>query len=210
MKDEIVGKALPTDSEIKLRYTLKNSDGSILASNVTVELDNVVVQEGDAWNKANVLPDDTAIILELDPADNPLPKDGLEALMSRIKVNERVEFTSYVGVGRKGSSKPNVLTFEHTPKLLIISQADGVHVSVIYLHAGTNTCATVGGGNIYQGGYCSFTVEGNTVSWYVLGGYWSGSGSGTGGDAYTTAEYQLNESGVTYEVIAITQGWVSE
>lgn len=45
---------------------------------------NGFVTVGDALNKANLFPDETAINLGLDPADNPQVKDGFDVIMTKF------------------------------------------------------------------------------------------------------------------------------
>lgn len=68
MKDEVLSKALDTDSEIIPRYDLVGPDGTIIAENVQLILKNPVVAQGTPLNKQNLLSDDTSRAYGLDPA----------------------------------------------------------------------------------------------------------------------------------------------
>ena len=66
MKDEILGKALASDTEIVPRYDVVLPDGTKVAENAEIVLKNPVTQEGTPYNKESVLQDETASLYGLD------------------------------------------------------------------------------------------------------------------------------------------------
>lgn len=60
MQDEILGKALVSDSSPVPRYTIRDAEGNIIAVNATIELSNPVEQEGTPINTATLLTKETA------------------------------------------------------------------------------------------------------------------------------------------------------
>lgn len=60
MVDEVLSKALPTDSEPIPRYNIVAADGSVLYENVEVRLANEVLVTGTLFNKATMLDDNVA------------------------------------------------------------------------------------------------------------------------------------------------------
>lgn len=49
--NEVLGKALSTDATVIPRFNIKNPDGTVIATNATIELTNPVVTEGMAVDK---------------------------------------------------------------------------------------------------------------------------------------------------------------
>lgn len=49
--DEVLGKALSSDSAVVPRFTIKDANGNIVAQNATIELDNPIVTAGTPVNK---------------------------------------------------------------------------------------------------------------------------------------------------------------
>lgn len=60
MQDEILGKALSSDASIIPRYNIVSPDGTLVAQNAQIVLQNPVVQEGTPFNTLNMLQDSTA------------------------------------------------------------------------------------------------------------------------------------------------------
>ena len=98
---------------------------------------------------------------------------------------------TYVGAGTYGDSAPTSLTFDFTPRLVVVIAAGGYTLFGIY---GNNTVSAFQGPRM-SGGYGSESYawqmnaswSGNTVSWYNS----------------SNATYQLNAAGTTYSYIAI-------
>lgn len=63
MQDEVLAKALSTDSEVVPRYNIIGADGVLVAENARMELVNEVLDEGTKLNKANLLDDEAAAML---------------------------------------------------------------------------------------------------------------------------------------------------
>ena len=68
MKDEILAKALDSDTEIVPRYDVVLPDGTKVAENAELVLKNPVTQEGTPYNKEAVLQDATAALYGLEDA----------------------------------------------------------------------------------------------------------------------------------------------
>lgn len=49
--NEVLGKALSTDASVIPRFTIKNPDGTVIATNATIEMTNPVVTQGMAVDK---------------------------------------------------------------------------------------------------------------------------------------------------------------
>ena len=100
---------------------------------------------------------------------------------------------SYVGTGTYGADNPCSLTFDFVPKLLIVSYSTfGIQPTQGYWNTGflwfyRNERILMG----ESGRYTMFSLNGNTLSWYLD----TTSSSG--------AIYQCNQSGITYNYIAI-------
>ena len=73
------------------------------------------------------------------------------AMMGIMDAMPRIQTGSYVGDDEYGSGSPNVLSFDFEPKLLCVG---GMAVA-----RGHDAYAA-------SGGYCYFTWDGKTVSWY--------------------------------------------
>lgn len=96
----------------------------------------------------------------------------------------RIEFGSYVGTGKHGSSNPCILTFGFEPKAVLIT-CHNAGTRPIWVNGQTS-------GAIFcdhtTTGSCSLTWSGNTLSWSSSGG---------------SPNRQLNISGTTYHYVAI-------
>lgn len=113
----------------------------------------------------------------------------------------RIATGSYVGTGTYGPDNPNSLTLPFPPKLLMIAPAAyGIdfedtntetyfYESAIWF-AGTTKLAYRDSVTHYDIAYCTFSVSGNTISWY------SNTANGS-------ARTQLNTAGTKYAYIAI-------
>lgn len=86
MTDEILDKALSTDTEVVPRYTIKSADGAVLHENVSLELENEVLQEGTALNKANLLSDDTAALYFDEPTGAETVDEVLNQVLDKFDV----------------------------------------------------------------------------------------------------------------------------
>lgn len=113
--------------------------------------------------------------------------------MGQLGEKVRIATGSYTGTGTYGSSNPCSLTFDFAPKLVLVSfdgklnyNSNGAdHFVWISGHTSTYT-------NNYSGSQSqvTFSVSGNTLSWYASGG---------GSLAYV----QCNNSGYKYHYVAI-------
>ena len=109
--------------------------------------------------------------------------------MSSLPKMVKLETGAYVGTGTYGESNPNSITFEFTPKLVLIYR-DNVNsgIPMLFPYIWGEKYFYVGS-NITSGNYQQVTVSinGNVMSWYAAG----------------NASYQLNQSGDVYHYIAL-------
>lgn len=119
--------------------------------------------------------------------------NGILRTLGGINIGfNKYETGSYEGTGAVGSAVPNTLTFDFTPKIVIVS---GGNYTAVYVNPFT-TCA-----GFFTTGTMNHTVTWgtNSVSWY--GNRYAVIGGSSG--EIETARYQLNESGETYHYVAI-------
>lgn len=108
------------------------------------------------------------------------------ALKANADAMPRIVTGSYVGTGAYGQSNANSLTFDFTPKAVLICKQDIYNAgnAYMFLVSGQSRTAQF---NSTGGGDCSYcNWSGNTVSWY---------------STYKAAS-QLNEDGVSYCYVA--------
>lgn len=124
-----------------------------------------------------------------------LDETGLAELWSLIQAEDaevvangvKMAKGSYEGTGTYGESNPNSLTFEFKPKVFILNYATGSRVTLPIFYGATNMYVCINAvSNVLGGLTLDLTWSGNTVSWYG-----------------SSAIKQLNESGKTYNYIAI-------
>ena len=118
----------------------------------------------------------------------------IEAALTELKNNmPHIYAGSYVGTGTYGSSNPNVLTFDFTPKLLIMNGyvATGIYNDnfsryyKLYAVRGSEYCHYWYSSN---GADTMYLIWGeNSVSWYNKGSF----------------KAQLNDKGHTYHYVVI-------
>lgn len=160
-------------------------------------------QEGTPLNKASLLKDETAALyghgVDAVPDDilSILSKaalfvDGYLRDIGGSKVGPRIETGSYVGTGTYGPKNPCSLTFDFTPKILLMHRGgttaytDSTHCMVFVWNI-TNAFYIGSAGDSHN----SVTYSGNTMSWYNTTGNLASAGA------------QLNGSGTTYWYTAL-------
>lgn len=82
MVDEILNKALAGDATAIPRFNLIDKNGATLHDNVRIELVNTVAQVGTPYNKESVLPDQTALNMNLTDSATPADAFGVLATLS--------------------------------------------------------------------------------------------------------------------------------
>lgn len=97
MKDEILAKALSTDTEIIPRYDIVKPDGTKLVENAELVLKNAVTQQGTPYNKASVLTDETAAKIWPTPPEEPDVNGVLDRLSAVAVVESTEEIDQVVG-----------------------------------------------------------------------------------------------------------------
>ena len=180
------------------RVLITPEDGSA-AFYATVKRADNPTEAGDPLSKETLLKDATAALYGLDATA--VPDEVLAAARSLISTAQstadskcKIVSGSYTGTGTYGSGNKNSLTFDGTPKLLIVSSTvssayggSRTYPQLIFVYGESGSIASL----ITSGSevFASATVSrsGNTVSWYSA-------------DA---AAQQLNVSGTKYYYIAI-------
>ena len=105
---------------------------------------------------------------------------------------------SYTGDGTSGQAHPNTLTFDFSPKLVLVwSDESGMPGCIC---PGMNTMLAWTR-NFPYGGVNHCSVSGNAVSWYHTGSSFSYDRASSPGPTYPSE--QFNENGRTYHYIAI-------
>ena len=180
------------------RVLITPEDGSAAFYATVTRADNPT-EAGDPLSKETLLTDATAALYGLDATA--VPDEVLVAARSLISAAQstadskcKIVSGSYTGTGTYGSGNKNSLTFDGTPKLLIVSSTvssayggSRTYPQLIFVYGESGSIASL----ITSGSevFASATVSGsgNTVSWYSA-------------DA---AAQQLNVSGTKYNYIAI-------
>ena len=178
------------------RVLITPEDGSAAFYATVTRADNPT-EAGDPLSKETLLKDATAALYGLDATA--VPDEVLAAARSLISTAQstadskcKIVSGSYTGTGTYGSGNKNSLTFDGTPKLLIVTSAENASYSdvksydlLLYI-AGFNGRAPSSFTNKTEGFYMvTISGSGNTVNWY----------------SDQSALYQLNKSGVTYNYI---------
>jgi len=95
---------------------------------------------------------------------------------------------SYVGTGTFGQEKPTTLTFDFTPKMVYLREPSllltGVSKQFIWIPGTTGDSLDSSGTKRF------YSLDGNTLSWYVTG-------------YYASEWWQLNGANTTYYYVAI-------
>lgn len=119
--------------------------------------------QGDALNKANLLPDSVATALGL--SGNPQVKDALGAIGNRIQI----DIGYYTGTGTYGASNPVRRTFSFQPKLFLIVgfQSNGRYVynmAGLWLKGLSEFLSLYESNALVQN--VSVSLSNKTLSWY--------------------------------------------
>lgn len=96
MKDEVLQKALTTDSTVIPRYDVVRPDGTKVAENVQLVLKNTILTDGTALNKQSLLKDTTATAYKLSAA-NALPDDVLLAIRRSVSYCPKLKIRALSG-----------------------------------------------------------------------------------------------------------------
>ena len=156
-----------------------------------------IEQEGTPLNKANLLTDNTAVLIWPDAStrpDDPTVNDALGALVPQISAKAKIATGSYVGTGTYNSANPCSLTFDFVPQIIIINPMVGSSGGgTSRLNPITYPVDEIYGiayrtGSSYQEAFSvSVSYSGTTVNWY----------------SKNSAAKQQNESNRTYYYVAI-------
>ena len=179
------------------RVLIRFEDGT--AKYATISMADDPIAEGDPIDKSTLLKDATAALYGLDATA--VPDEVLVAARTLISTAQKTADSkckivsgSYTGTGTYGSGNKNSLTFDGTPKLLIVSStvtsAYGgrrTYPQLIFVYGESGDIASLitSGSEVFSS--ATVSGSGNTVSWYSA-------------DA---AAQQLNVSGTKYNYIAI-------
>lgn len=180
------------------RVLITPEDGSAAFYAVLTRADNPT-EDGDPLSKETLLTDATAALYGLDATA--VPDEVLAAARSLISTAQstadskcKIVSGSYTGTGTYGSGNKNSLTFDGTPKLLIVSSTvssayGGRHtypqLIFVYGESGSIASLITSGSEVFAS--ATVSRSGNTVSWYSA----------------DDAAQQLNVSGTKYYYIAI-------
>lgn len=134
------------------------------------------VQEGTPLNKASLLKDATAVLYG--QGVDAVPDDILSILSKAVlsvngnlqdiggsNVGTRIKTGSYVGTGTYGPSNPCSLTFDFTPKYIVICGSSNYSGSLISIWIGVHGC-NLQAGNGNSATICTTTWLDNGISWY--------------------------------------------
>ena len=148
-------------------------------------------QEGTPLNKATLLKDNTAKALGL-ASEDPTVNEALLEIFNTANSKARIVTGNYVGTGTSGHKNPCSLTFDFTPKILLMHMS-GTYAYSDYTHCMVFVWGITNGFDVGPSGSRTneVTYSANTISWYNTSGNLS--------NAWT----QLNESGTTYWYTAI-------
>lgn len=178
---------VPTEilSNGAIRYGIYDADSNLIRYEY-IKLEDDPTQEGDALNKANLLPDAVATALGL--TGNPQVKDALSALTTLVNGKAKIVTGSYTGTGTYGVDNLNSITLSFAPKLVFIADVVNGYYALFVTAALSSAYGTNGAWwtNASGGGGYAKLVS-NTLSWYQT----------------TTAIAQLNYSGASYTVVGI-------
>ena len=180
------------------RVLITPEDGSAAFYATLTRADNPT-EAGDPLSKETLLTDATAALYGLDATA--VPDEVLVAARSLISTAQetadskcKIVSGSYTGTGTYGGDNKNSLTFDGTPKLLIVSSTvssayGGSHtypqLIFVYGESGSIASLITSGSEVFAS--ATVSRSGNTVSWYSA----------------DDAAQQLNVSGTKYYYIAI-------
>lgn len=148
-------------------------------------------QEGTPLNKATLLKDDTAKALGLTSKD-PTVNEALLKIFNKANSKARIVTGNYVGTGTYGPKNPCSLTFDFTPKIVLMHRtgtyaySDSTHCMVFVWNITNGFDVGSSGSRTNE-----VTYSGNTMSWYNTTGN------------LASAAAQLNARGTTYWYTAI-------
>lgn len=203
IKGDGTSRLIKSVSDFKSRYPTYDDFVSALVDG-TITLD--ILFNADGWsqqpdflNKSSLLKDKTAELYKslpenpiIDDVFNILSKaalvgsDGVISTPGGIVVTQtKLEYGSYIGTGRYGSGGQNRITFNLIdPKIVFVTRSENVGASAMFIKGSS-------AGNIFFSNelyvpMCTFGAK--TLSWYLQS---------------KDANYQLNQSGVTYYYLGI-------
>lgn len=100
----------------------------------------------------------------------------------------QTEVGTYVGTGQYGSSNPNSISLSFTPKFVCIVNENKPYIRAIMPYNGYGIC------------FFQISEEASTITTYILKASWTQ--NGISWYQINNANYQLNESGSTYQYVA--------
>lgn len=123
-------------------------------------------QQGDPLNKATLLKDATAALFGL--GTDAVPDDVFAYLG---KYAPKIATGSYVGTYKYGESNPNSLTFEFTPKFVLIFWAENGNpnnaMAFLSADGGCSYMPAGPNGQYYYASIITVNITGNTITWYA-------------------------------------------
>lgn len=156
-----------------------------------------VIDEGTFYNKANQLRDETAVLIGLDPADDPTVNEALAVIGQALAEGAQIERGKYQGTDIHGTdvSMATSITFGIIPDIVFISEVSNYgggsrticlpyHWGAPYVVVAYSTASSPSALPILI-----VTVDGKKMSWYCQ----------SGSNSYR----QLNSSEREYSYVAI-------
>lgn len=139
MKDEVLQKAIETDSTVIPRYDIILPDGTKVAENVQLVLKNAVLTAGTPLNRQTLLKDATAVLYGLDAA-SALPDDALLAIRNSAGYCPKLKIYSVPGatIEVQRANASTVATTYTVP-------TSGVLTVDILTYGTYRVCATISG-----------------------------------------------------------------
>lgn len=231
MKDSVIlgggnSRYLKSVADFKTLYpTYDDFAAALVAGTLPIDLNGINAagfqQVGDALNKYNLLKDATAALYGL--GADAVPDDVLALLKTLVDNAQtsannkaRIAVGSYVGTGTYGASRPNSLTFDFIPSVLVMlaykesGKFYPLKPASDYLYTNTFPCDILSGtgfvsyqfaqymsyGSYASKGYIARTSDKKTLKWYA--DLYINSGNLT-----DSSKAQYNEANVEYFYIAL-------
>lgn len=180
------------------------ADGEVITAEKLNNIEEGITEAKKGAENIDMKVDRTDIVnnLDTDAPDKPLSaaqgvvlSDMIAEVSAVFSSASKIETGSYVGTGVSGQDKPNTLTFDFPPKIVIVDTTIFIRGK---LEGYTN------GGTGGSGGFYIANWNGNTLSWYARNGRWYGQNANSDPHSESSgAGYQLNTADKTFWYVAI-------
>lgn len=178
-------------SNVASNITFQEFINKLRAGTLTIDLAGInvdgITQLGTPLNKANLLTDATAALVQAFALSTDPPSTPNEALAALTLRTAKIVTGSYVGTGTWGPSHPTSVSIDFEPKVFMIQY--GAYLGILIYG---NSSIWVQSGSNWWGLPTTYSSTAKTLSWYY----------------YTTTEgdwsmMQFNMQGYTFNWIAI-------